>query len=246
MQLPGFVAVVVAASFCHGIALAAPVSVNVGSETISIPEPRELVALRNHDSAYYKFNSEMQASSGNRLLAAFLPPADANAADSGKVPSPRDWAIAFSLGPVGGQPVTREQYRKELVPVLDAQLEKMMGDEKLRKKVDAASDQATERLLEGRGADPKGATLRLGVISPLGVYARKDNYYVYGSGTKISVTTPKGVVEEIPLVMVVGWIAVKSRLFAVGVYRRLGSREDIDAAKARALQWAEAIARANP
>jgi hypothetical protein len=245
MLAKSIIALALVITSCPGETLAAPVTVTVGDTAIMIPEPRELVALRKQDSPYYRFGAAMQANQKNRLLAAFLPPANANEAERGGMPTADDWAIAFALGPQGDQPVTRTQFQRELVPFLDAQFDKAMASKDLTKKVDKAAAQATERFLSDSGADPGAVKLKMGVISPLGVYARKDNYYVHGAGTRISVTTREGV-TEMPIVMMIAFVHVRSRLFAVAVYRKLGSRADIDAAKGRALAWAEAITKANP
>lgn len=228
-----------------GNTLAAGVDVTVGGATIAIPAPSDLVALRKPDSLYYKYMSEMQSTAKNRLLALFLPPKEATNADSGMVPTPQDWAFAFTPGADGDQPFTAAQFRKELIPMLDTQFEKMLADKKIREKTDAASDEAMSRLFTELGADPKAAKLRLGVISPIGVYARQDSYYLYGAGTKVSVTNREGNLTEVPIVMVIGFIAVKSRVIAIAVYRRLTTREDIEAVKARALNWADAITKGN-
>jgi hypothetical protein len=217
----------------------------IGGVSAAIPAPGGLVALVNRESPYYRVNAQMQQQAGNRLLAAFLPKPAAEIADSGRALDTDEWAIVFTLGRNETQVVTNNMFVRDLVPMWENALEKAMADPALRKKLDSAMDRGIEQAKREFSVEGD-LSLKIGVMSPLGVYAKNQRYVAYGAGTKFRLDLPDGSSREVPVVMVLSTINVKDRLLGAAIYRKLTSRADIDIAKRKALEWSDAIVRMNP
>jgi hypothetical protein len=180
----------------------------------------------------------------NRLLAAFLPNSAAKIADGGAPHDADEWAIAFALGPNEAQVVTSGTFQRQFVPAIEQAYEKALADPAMRKKLDSTVDQGVDQAKRDYGVEGE-LSLKMGVMSPLGIYAKNAHYVVYGAGTKIQIAV-NGENLEIPLVMILSTINVKDRLLGAAVYRKLRSRADIDVAKAKAIEWSNAVVKLNP
>src|SRR5471032_1339162 len=130
--------------FCRS-SEAAEVQATVGGAAVAIPAPKNLIALRNQTSPYYKLNAQMQLQVKNRLLAAFLPNSAAKIADGGAPHDADEWAIAFALGPNEAQVVTSGTFQRQFVPAIEQAYEKALADPAMRKKLDSTVDQGVDQ-----------------------------------------------------------------------------------------------------
>jgi hypothetical protein len=206
--------------------------VRIGGAAIVLPEPAELVALRNTESPYYKFTAGLQTHGGNRLLAAYLPQALARAADRGMGGETHDWASAYALGAMEAQLLSRRDFQRKIAPVIES-----------------AMDRANVRGIEGlfRDFGVEGtAQMRLDEVTPMGVLDKADNYITFGAGTRVTFKRPDGASEEMPVVAALAIITVKSKVFGLAVYRKRVDPRDAEVVRKRALEWAEVVTAANP
>jgi hypothetical protein len=236
-------AVVMAGANAAPAADAGTTTVHVSGAAIGIPNPPGLKALRNQSSPYYRFGAALQSNNKNELLASFLPAKEAGMADADELPTANHWAIVYALGPIRGRAFTEAQFQ-ELVPQIEAAMGKIVRSPELQKKLGEAADESTAQL--GRDLHVETGKLRLGVITPYGVYDRNPKYVTFGAATRLRVEPRAGATEEWPIVMVLAYVVVQERLFCFGVYRRLFGSNEVEATRADAKAWAEAIARANP
>ncbi len=230
-----------AAIACLSAHAQAPV-ITLGDARIVAPAPANLVRLANDTTPYYRFLDGIQANSNNRLLAIYLPAADAKAADSGAIPEPKSWALAFIHKSIAGRAVTLAEFRKEVVPILEASLTKALTDSTARGKI----DDGLRKGLEGLSGEFDIGSLKTGAVQPLGVYDQAPKYLTYGAVMKIQVTTPGGVASELPVVMVISMIHAGNRVMSLAGYRSLDSRSDIERTRADVKAWSEAFTKANP
>jgi hypothetical protein len=215
---------------------------SIHGASIAIPNAPGLVPLINKESHYYRFGAQMQASGKNQLLAYFLPPSDAAIADIDQLPSPTQWCIAYGVGPMMNRPLTAEQFRTQMLPAMERELTKAAGDGQMRRKLGEGADASMAQL--GKELKVEPGRLRVGVITPLGMFDKRDNYATFGSMTRVRVERGDAVAEQ-PVVTVIGFIVVKDRMFCIAVYRLYRSEKDVEAARRDASDWAEAITQAN-
>jgi len=219
-------------------------AVRVSGATLSIPDAPGLVAVKNIDSPYYRFMSGLQTNAGNELLADYLPSQDAKAVDAGRMPSPARWAIVYSMGALAGRTVTQREFEREFVPSVEESLRKALRDPQFQRRLDEGADKGLEQL--GKDYNVQVGRLRVGQLQPFGIYARKPNYLTYGAGTRVHVESPDGKATDAPLVMALGFVLAKQRLFCIAVYRVYHDPKDAEMTRSDAADWAEAILRANP
>jgi len=235
----------VAALLAIAPARAAPpefATIRVNGTDITIPSPPGLVPLINKQSHYYRFGARMQEANRNSLLAYFLPAKEAAIADIDQLPSPTQWGIVYGVEAMMNRAVSVEQLRGEILPSVEREISATVKDPALRKRIGEGTDANMEQL--GRELKLDAGKLRMGEISPLGAFAKGDNYATYGAATRIRVEYG-GKTTEAPVIAVIAFVVVKERLFCFAVYRAYGEEKDIVAARRDATIWAETITRAN-
>jgi hypothetical protein len=223
----------------------AATTITVSGQAITLPDPSGLTALRNKESPYFRFGQTSQASNGNTLQAAFLAGPAARAADAGKVPEEIGrWALVYSLGVLEGKPVTVRMFNKDFLPGLEASIVRTFRDPDQQRRIQEGLDKGVNQI--GNDLRTDMGKIRIGDVVPFGIFAKKENYLVYGVGSRVKTQARDGEAKEQPIVIALVFIVVKNRLFGVGVYGNYHSNDDIEEAKSRAVSWADAITRANP
>ncbi|HEY2628724.1 MAG TPA: hypothetical protein VGI57_06320 [Usitatibacter sp.] len=210
--------------------------------TIAIPAPAGLVPLINKESHYYRFGARLQAAGKNTLFAYFLPAADAAIADIDQLPSPGQWGIAYGLGPTMNRAVTVEQLQAEVIPEVERDLAKTANDPEMRRRLGEGTDAGLAQL--GKDLKVDAGHLRMGEITPLGTFTRRDNFATFGAATRVRVER-SGNVAEAPVVTVIGFVVVKERLFCIAIYRLYRDEKDVELARRAAAEWGDAITEAN-
>jgi hypothetical protein len=216
--------------------------VRIYGQAIEIPDPPGLVALINHDSHYYRFGERLQAANKNQLLASFLPAKEAAIADIDQLPSPFYWGIVYALGPAMNRSMTVEQFQREILPEIERNITTAATDPELRRKLGAGTDASVAQL--GRELKLETGKLRMGEVTPLGIFAKSGDYATFGTATRVQVERDGRVVEA-PVLTVIGFMVAKERLFCFAVYRLYRDDKDVEQAKRDSTAWAESIAGAN-
>jgi hypothetical protein len=201
-----------------------------------------MVALKEAASPYFGFNQDIQRRNRNQLLAMMMSPADAKAADGGGFPQPDAWTMAFVSTGFGNRAISKAEFRSGRDEIIGG-IEKSMGS-KLSDRISSTTNDALAALLKERGVSGSGATLGIGSIMPLGLYAREDDHIVYGAVSRVKIGAA-GKEEEIPLVMVLAIVSTRDRVLNLACYRVLKSRADIDAVKSQMAAWVRAVIAAN-
>jgi hypothetical protein len=215
---------------------------HIHGAALSIPNPPGLVPLINKDSHYYRFGARLQEVGKNQLLAYFLPPADAAVADIDQLPSPAQWGIAYGVGPMMNRTLTVEQFQAQVLPDVEREVNKVANDPELRRKVGEGTDASVVQL--GKEFKLEAGRLRMGEVTPLGGFTRRDNFAIFGAATRIRVERGASVTEA-PVVTMIGFIVVKERMFCIAVYRMYRDQKDVELASRDAAAWADAITQAN-
>jgi hypothetical protein len=216
--------------------------VRIYGHVIDIPDPPGLVPLINKDSHYYRFGARLQAANRNQLLASFLPAEEAAIADIDQLPSPGYWGIVYGVGPALNRSMTAAQFQAEVLPEIERSISKASTDPELRRKIGEGTDASVAQL--GRELKIETGKLRMGEVTPLGMFAETGNYATFGTATRIRVERDRQVVEA-PIITVIGFMVAKERLFCIAVYRLYREDRDIELARRDSAAWAEAITKAN-
>jgi hypothetical protein len=241
-RLPHFLALLLTAVSVFAAAPAETTKVRVYNQDIDIPGPAGLVPLINKDSNYYRFGARLQAANKNQLLASFLPPQEAAIADIGQLPSPIYWGIVYAVGPAMNRAMNVAQFQTEVLPEIERSISAAATDPELRRKIGEGTDASVAQL--GREMKIESGKLRMGEVTPLGIFAKSASYATFGTATRIQVER-NGQVMEAPIITVIGFMVARERLFCVAVYRVYREDKDVETAKRDSTAWVEAIARAN-
>jgi hypothetical protein len=224
--------------------LAAGVDATIGRVAVAIPAPDNMTALRNAGSPFYKLNTSTQHNVGNRLLAAFLPSSSAAVADAGKLPTDhREWAFSMAL-PREDMEISPSVFKTQVVPVVEQMLAKLLVDEKLRKQINTGTDKGVQEIKKefGYQGDPN---LDIGQLMPLGIWAKTDDYLIYGAQTRVEITQTTGKRVVIPVAMGMVVANVRERVLQLTLYRRLEGDGDLEALRTSVTRWAEATVKTN-
>ena len=217
--------------------------VRIYGQVLEIPDPPGLVPLINKDSHYYRFGARLQAANRNQLLASFLPADEAAIADIDQLPSPIYWGIAYGVAPALNRAMTVAQFQSEVLPEIERNINAASTDPELRRKIGEGTDTSVAQL--GRELKIETGKLRMGEVTPLGMFAKADNYAAFGTATRIRVERG-GQVMEVPIITVIGFIVARDRLFCIAIYRLFRDDKDVELARRDSAAWIEAISKANP
>ncbi len=238
-----FLALLVVAAISLAAPAAETTKVRVYGHEIDIPNPPGLVPLINRDSIYYRFGARLQAANKNQLLASFLPPEEAAIADIGQLPSPLYWSIVYAVAPAMNRSMTVAEFQAEVLPEIERNINSAVTDPELRRKIGEGTDASVAQL--GRELKVESGKLRMGEVTPLGIFAKGPSYATFATATRIQVER-SGHVMEAPVITVIGFMVAKERLFCIAVYRIYRDDKDVESAKRDSTAWIEAIAKANP
>ncbi|HLX22880.1 MAG TPA: hypothetical protein VKR38_05990 [Usitatibacter sp.] len=242
-RLAFFLALLLAAATSLAAQPEETTKVRVYGQVIDIPNPPGLVPLINRDSLYFRFGARLQAASKNQLLASFLPPDEAAIADMGQLPSPVYWSIVYGVAPALNRSMTVAQFQAEVLPEIERSIDAAVTNPELRRRIGEGTDASVAQL--GRELKVESGKLRMGEVTPLGIFTKSASYATFGTATRIQVEKG-GHVMEAPIITVIGFMVAKERLFCIAVYRIYRDEKDVESAKRDSTAWIEAIARANP
>jgi hypothetical protein len=216
----------------------------LNGQSIVLPDPPQMVRLKNRNSPTFRGSATMQASLGNELLQSYLPPDKAAIADRNDFIDAIIWAVAFSIGKLNGIPVTNAEFNKGFVPMVEKQFGKLLTQGDFQSKVDKGTDAGVKEMMKGTEVEGADLKVRLGEMKPLGVFAKDSTYVTYAalSGAEVTVDGKK---EVTPLVMACGFLNVKLQLVSLCTYSQDASANGIATTKSRALAWVKAASALN-
>jgi hypothetical protein len=125
---------------------------------------------------------------------------------------------------------------------VDRDVYKAANDPGTRRKLGESTDASVQQL--GHDLNLDTGRLRMGEITPLGTFTKRDNFATFGAATRIRVERGNRV-DEAPVITVIGFIVAKERMFCIAVYRLYRDDKDVEAARRDAAAWADAITEAN-
>jgi hypothetical protein len=139
--------------------------------------------------------------------------------------------------------MTPAEFQAEVLPEIERNINAAVTDPELRRKIGEGTDASVAQL--GRELKVESGKLRMGDVTPLGLFTKSASYASFGTATRIRVEKG-GQVMEAPVITVIGFMVAKDRLFCVALYRLYRDDKDVESAKRDSTAWIEAIARANP
>jgi hypothetical protein len=153
------------------------------------------------------------------------------------------WGIAFAT-PREDMEITNATFRKDILPVVEATVEKSLAESSLRNKVNQGIATSVDDVKSEFGLRGK-PEMDIGQMGSLGVLARTDDYLVHGATTTAEVTDTSGKRVSLPIVMALAILNVRDRVLMLALYRRMNGEQDTEEVKLRAIEWAQATAAAN-
>src|SRR5262249_42070690 len=148
----------------------------------------------------------------------------------------------YGVAPAMNRSMTAGQFQTEVLPEIERDIAAAATDPDLRRRIGEGTDASVAQL--GRELKVESGKVRMGGVTPRGMFAKSATYATFGTATRIQVER-NGQVMEAPVLTVIGFMIARQRLFCIAVYRLYRDDKDVEAAKRDSTAWVEAIARAN-